>query len=52
MKTKEFKKLIKTESPKKILFRYMYACYEKVGGVYLTDRQLQKVIDLKNEKSR
>ena len=51
MKIKDFNKLIKTESPKKILFRYMYACYDKVDGIYLTNKQLEKVIQLKNSES-
>lgn len=48
MKTNEFKKLIRTEEPKKILFRYMFAHSPKVEGIFLTDKQLQKVIELKN----
>ena len=52
MKTNDFKRLIRTEEPKRILFRYMFAPYEKVDGIFLTDKQLQKVIDLKNKKSR
>lgn len=50
MKAKEFKELIKKESPKHILFRYMYGCYPGVKSVYLTSKQLQEVIDLKNKK--
>lgn len=48
MTNKEFNKLLKTDTPKHILFRYMYACYPNVDGVNLTKSQLQKVIDLKN----
>ena len=52
MKSKDFKKLIKTEDPKKIIFRYTHGCYSQIEGVNLTDKQLQEVIDLKNKKSR
>jgi hypothetical protein len=52
MKSKDFKKLLKEEDPKHILFRYTHGCYSQVKGVYLTDKQLQQVIDLKNKKSR
>lgn len=50
MKSKDFKKLIKEEDPKKIIFRYTHGCYSQVKGVNLTDKQLQEVIDLKNKK--
>lgn len=50
MNSKEFKKLLKSDTPKHILFRYMYSCYPKVDGVNLTQKQLQQVIDLKNKR--
>jgi len=43
MKNKEFNKLLKTEKPKKIIYMH---CFEKI---YLTGKQLDKVIDLKNK---
>lgn len=42
--SEKFKKLLKTESPKRILFNYMFK------GLYLTKSQLGQVIDLKNKK--
>lgn len=51
MTSKEFKKLLKSDTPKHILFRYIYSCYPQVEGVSLTSKQLQQVIDLKNKKS-
>lgn len=43
MKIKEFKKLLKTDSPKHIIFLHT------ISKIYLTDKQLQLVIDMKNE---
>lgn len=50
MKNQDFKKILKEDNPKHILFRHMYSCFPKVKGIYLTDKQLQKVIDLKNKR--
>lgn len=50
MKSKDFKKLLKEEDPKHILFRYTHGCYSQVKSVCLTDKQLHQVIDLKNKK--
>ena len=49
MKTVDFKKLLKEDNPKHIIFRYTHAPYLKNGINNLTDKQLQKVIDLKNK---
>ena len=48
MNKEEFCKLLKTESPKEILFRYMFGDYKQVEAINLTSSQLQQVIDLKN----
>ena len=42
MKTIEFKKLLKEDNPNHILHKHINSM------IYLTDRQVQKVIDLKN----
>ena len=43
MKIKEFKKLKKQLDPKKIIYKHCNL------EIYLTDRQLQEIIDLKNK---
>lgn len=52
MKPVEFKKLLKEDDPKHIIFRYTHSVYLENGIDNLTDKQLQKVIDLKNKKYR
>lgn len=42
MKTIEFKKLLKEDNPRHILHKHINSL------IFLTDRQVQKVIDLKN----
>ena len=42
MRIKDFKKLLKKDNPKHIIFLYT------IDKVKLTDKQLQYVIDLKN----
>ena len=44
METKDFKRLLKIEEPKKILRNYMFK------DLHLTNKQLGIVIDLKNKK--
>lgn len=44
METKKFNELLKTMDYKKIIAKYMH------NKIYLTDKQLGKVIDLKNKK--
>ena len=46
METKKFNELLKTMDYKKIIAKYMH------NNIYLTDKQLGKVIDLKNKKER
>ena len=49
MKQIEFKKLLKEDNPKHIIFRYTHAPYLKNGIDNLTNKQLEKVINLKNK---
>lgn len=44
MKIKEFKKLKKEMEPKKIIYRYCH------NLIYLTSKQLDEIIELKNRK--
>lgn len=46
MNTTEFKELIRTEEPKRIIYLYC------TNQIYLYSKQLDKVIDLKNEKEK
>ena len=46
MKQIEFKKLLKEDNPQHIIFRYTHAPYLKNGINNLTDRQLEKLIQL------
>lgn len=43
MRIKEFNKLLKKDQPKHIIFLHT------ISQIWLTDKQLQKVIDLKNK---
>lgn len=44
MRIKEFKKLLKLEEPKKIIYMH---CFEKIN---LTNKQLDLIIALKNKR--
>ena len=46
MNTTEFNKLLKKEDPKRIIYLYC------TNQIYLYSKQLDKVIDLKNEKEK
>lgn len=46
MKIKEFKKLVKQETPEKIITMYY------MDQIYLTDKQLEQIIKLKNEEGK
>lgn len=43
MERKKLKELLKTKSPKQIINLYC------IGKIYLTDKQLTEIIDLKNK---
>lgn len=44
MRNKDFKKLIKEYSPENIIYKHIS------WNIYLTDKQLDKVIKIKNKK--
>lgn len=46
MKSDEFKKLLNTEEPRKIIYLYC------TNQIYLYGKQLDKVIELKNKKEK
>lgn len=46
MNVQEFKELLKTEEPKKIIYLYC------TNQIYLYSKQLDRVINLKNEKEK
>lgn len=46
MKTQEFNELLKAEEPKRIIYLYC------TNQIYLYSKQLDRVINLKNEKEK